>query len=207
MGKTIFIIILIAMLLLMGYTVAQRLPYFRRRRVGTVGEQKTNYILERFTRNKKCILMTNVFLPLYKDTCEIDHILIGGFGVAVIETKNLSGEITGSGQQLTHKIGNKVNKFYNPQLQNETHVKNVRYHLRKSEFKDVPIYSIVVFTSDNIKFPQEIGIHLSQLERVIKSLPDKNYNPKGIYTLLKKVRVMSPVAQLRHSVKVNKKNL
>ncbi len=183
----------------------ERIPFIKRKRTGTIGEKKTNYILTRFTRNKKCILMTNVFLPLYKDTCEIDHILIGGFGVAVIETKNISGEITGEGQYLTHRIGNKVNKLYNPQYQNETHVKNVQYHLKKTEFKKTPLYSIVVFTSDNIKFPSHAGIHITQLEKVIKQLPNKNCNYKGIHSYLKKIQVLSPVAQFRHSVKVSKK--
>ena len=150
--------------------------------------------------------MTNVFLPLYDSTCEVDHILVGKFGIAVIETKNISGELSGEGKQLVHKIGSRQYYLYNPTFQNESHVKNIQHHLNKAGCRNVPIYPFVVFTSDNIKFPQDIGISISGLEKKLKSLPDNKCDFKGLYSIIRKIKVVNPVQKLRHNIEVSDKN-
>jgi hypothetical protein len=182
-----------------------KLPYFKRKKIGSDGEAKTNEVLKKFVSQKKCMLMTNVVLPLYDGTCEIDHILFGKFGVAVVETKNISGELLGNGKQLVHKNGSRERMMYNPAMQNETHVKNVKYHLTKAGFKNIPIYSFVVFTSDNIKFPKSVGIHISELEKNIKNLPDNKCSAEKLYSAIDKIKVSDLFEKFKHNIKVSMK--
>lgn len=205
MEDTIFIMLFFIMVIWLAYAMILKLPYFKRKKIGSDGEAKTNEILKKFVSQKKCMLMTNVFLPLYDGTCEIDHIIFGKFGVAVIETKNVSGELSGNGKQLTLKNGRQEHTLYNPAMQNETHVKNVKYHLTKAGFKDVPIYSFVVFTSDNIKFPKSIGIHISELEKNIKKLPNNKCSAEKLYSAIDKIKVSDTFEKLKHNIKVSLK--
>lgn len=205
MEKMIFIIIILIIAVIMAIILIQRLPYFKRKKIGSSGEEKTNDILRKFVKNNNCLLMTNVFLPLYDGTCEIDHILFGKFGVAVIETKNISGELYGDGKQLTHKIGNQQYTMYNPKFQNETHVKNIQHHLNKAGYKNTPIYSFVVFTSNDIKFPKSIGISISELEKSIKKLPDNKCIYKKLFFAIQNVKVINPLEKLKHNIKVSMK--
>lgn len=92
----------------------------------------------------------NCYLP--KDdgkTTEIDVLLIHSTGIFVIESKNYSGWIFGSedGKTWTQTLrsGNgKIRKehFYNPIMQNSTHVK----WLREIVGTNIPIYSLIAFS-------------------------------------------------------------
>ena len=96
--------------------------------------------------------MNDVLLPLYDDMTQIDHLVIGPFGVVCVETKNHSGKITGRIEDVYWKqrLGLKAYTFYNPLSQNYTHVQAVRYFLRKERILNVPVYNLVVFSSNNV---------------------------------------------------------
>lgn len=206
MGEIIFIAAAAVILLAAILIKIQELPYFRKKQIGAEGEEKTNAVLRKFAKKHNCLMMTNVFLPLYDGTCEIDHILFGKFGAAVIETKNISGELSGTGRQLVHTVGKNSYTMYNPALQNETHVKNIQYHLTKAGYKNVPVYSFVVFTSDNIKFPDSVGIRLSELEKNLKKLPDSKCDCKKLFMAIKQKEVKNPVDKIIHNIQNDMKN-
>ncbi|MGN0606179.1 MAG: nuclease-related domain-containing protein [Oscillospiraceae bacterium] len=206
MNNLVFILIILFIAAVLSAIYLERKPYIQKKKIGSEGEEKTNKILRKYARKHKCLLMTNVFLPLYDGTCEIDHILFGKFGISVIETKNISGELSGDGKQLIHKIGSKQYYMYNPKMQNESHVKNIQHHLNKAGYRNIPIYPFVVFTSNNIKFPSDIGIPISELEKNLKNLPDNKCSFKELYDAIRKIKVMSPVQKLRHNIELTVKN-
>lgn len=92
----------------------------------------------------------NCYLPKEDGkTTEIDVLLIHSTGIFVIESKNYSGWIYGreSDKTWTQTLltGNrKVHKehFYNPIMQNSTHVK----WLREIVGTNIPIYSVIAFS-------------------------------------------------------------
>lgn len=194
MEKFLIILSMIVLLFLVLYFTDYFSP---NKKKGRKSEWKTYSCLKKIADKKKYKIMNNVYLPLYDKTSEIDHILIGNFGICVIETKGISGTVSGRGEQLTHKIGNKTYKFYNPQYQNKTHVNNIKYHLQKGKLK-VPVYSIVVFTADDIELKSPVGIYLKDLEREIRKIPASKCDTEKIYNYINSIRVKNPLKKFMH---------
>lgn len=92
----------------------------------------------------------NIFLPKGNDkTTEIDVLLICSKGLFVFESKNYDGWIFGDesykswtqtfakGRGRSHK-----ERFYNPVMQNASHISYLRRHIGES----IPVWSIIVFS-------------------------------------------------------------
>lgn len=100
---------------------------------GSYGEYLTEYILksEKIPGYRK--VLCNLYVPYNNSTTEIDIILIHENGIYVIESKNYSGWIFGSAnqQKWTQMLSkNKKNQFYNPILQNKTHISVLAKHMK-----------------------------------------------------------------------------
>ena len=174
------------------------LSYFSKgRRKGRAAEKKVSRALKKAFRKDHVHIMDNVYLPLYKGSCEIDHLVIGRFGVLVVETKGISGEISGSGEYLTHKIGSNTHSLYNPQHQNKTHTDNVKHHLKKGRFFDVPVFGIVVFTDKDLKYPQGLGSDIEGLKNYCKGLRNTGCYEDVLYDYFKSIQVRNPLKKLR----------
>ncbi|HAG04393.1 MAG TPA: DNA-binding protein [Lachnospiraceae bacterium] len=95
---------------------------------------------------KKGKILRNVYLPKDNgETSEVDVIYITQKGIIVIESKNYSGWIFGDekGQKWTVMLPNKQkNQFYNPILQNKTHIK----WMKNTVGEDIPLFSVIVFS-------------------------------------------------------------
>ncbi len=116
---------------------------------GKLGE----YMIYRYLRNYEksgAKFLFNVYIPKSDGTTsEIDLLMITDRGIFVFESKNYSGWIFGNeksqywyqtlpaGRGKSHK-----EKFYNPILQNESHIKYLRTFLAGES----PIESIIVFS-------------------------------------------------------------
>jgi hypothetical protein len=81
---------------------------------------------------------------------QIDLVVVAKVGIIVFEVKEYSGWIFGNGK---HKEWTKVlaygqerYRFYNPILQNNNHIGELRKKLR--QFANIPFFSIVVFYGD-----------------------------------------------------------
>lgn len=172
-------------------------------RKGRAAERKVAKALKKMSRKDNVRIMNNVYLPLYKKACEIDHLVIGKFGVLVVETKGVSGEITGSGEFLTHKIGKKTHTFRNPQYQNKTHMDNVAHHLKKGRFFDIPVKGVVVFADKDVTYPKGIGMGIDTLKKFYQSLHSAGVDTDVIYDYIKSIRVHDPIRKLsvRHHSK------
>lgn len=198
--KTKVILIVIAAVIALIFIALVCRHFSKGKRKGRAAERKVAAALKKMGKNDKIKIMNNVYLPLYRKTCEIDHLVFGRFGVLVVETKGISGVVSGNGKKLTHKIGLKVHKLYNPQLQNKTHVDNVVHHLRKQGFNTVPVNGAVVFTDDDLVLESpEIGMKLDGLRKFYSSLPDSGCNQDVLYNYFKSIEVKNPVKKFFHS--------
>jgi hypothetical protein len=129
---------------------------------GNNGEFLTFSKLEKLTGYFK--LMTNLYLPK-KDgsTTEIDLIMLSETGIYVFESKNYSGWIFGDekNKNWMQTLPNKQKeKFFNPILQNKTHINALKSVLGKDDeklFKSYIIFSErctlkkINVTSTNVK--------------------------------------------------------
>ena len=83
-------------------------------------------------------------------------------GIIVFEVKDFSGWIYGKGNQTNWTqvlaYGNEKYRFYNPILQNNIHIKQLRQKLKEN----VPFYSVIVFYGNS-------------------ELQDINFIPRGVF--------------------------
>lgn len=111
----------------------------------------------------------HIFHDLYltnikNDFSQIDVVVVTNVGIIVIEVKQLSGWIFGNGNQshwtqvLAH--GKQKYLFYNPILQNNTHISALKKQLLP--FGNIPFYSMIVVYGDCV-------------------LKEINYVPKGTF--------------------------
>ncbi len=113
---------------------------------GQIGEFATEYALTNDNLDGQLIVLKNIYIPRQGKTTEIDLIMIHEKGIFVFESKNYSGWIFGSADQLnwTQSLQNgDKNKFYNPIRQNRTHIKALAEFLEKpvSEFVSYIVFS------------------------------------------------------------------
>lgn len=199
----IFLIVLAAVIVLLAVWGA--VSYFSKgKRKGRAAEKKVAGAIKKLGKNDNIRIINNAFLPLYRNTVEIDHLVFGRFGVLVVETKGISGAISGSGKKLTHKIGTKVHKLYNPELQNKTHIDNVVHHMKKGGFGNTPVYGAVVFTDKELKNEAKVGMDLDGFKKFYNRLPDAKCNQDAVYHYFQKIQVNNPVKKLLHNF--NKKD-
>lgn len=92
-------------------------------------------------------------------TAQIDHLVICGAGIFVIESKKRSGMIFGGiqSEEWTQILGKKKYPLYNPIRQNNTHVKRLKEILH--DYNNLKYFPIVVFNDGLIlrgDFPKNI---------------------------------------------------
>lgn len=116
---------------------------------GTHGEYRIYKALKTYEDSGAKFLF-NVYVPSNEKFTEIDVIMISHHGIFVFESKNYSGWIFGGINQKTwvqtfpnHRGGSDKYKFYNPVMQNLTHVNFLQDYLDK----DIPLKSVIVFAN------------------------------------------------------------
>lgn len=128
-----------------------------------------------------------VFKPNGK-TSQIDVVIATNVGIIVFEVKDYSGWIYGNGNQqkwtqvLSH--GREKYHFYNPILQNEVHISQLKRVLKEN----IPFYSIKVFAGncklEDISFiPKNTFVTklyrvVEVIENIINNNPVANYKDK-----------------------------
>ncbi|MCL1969234.1 MAG: NERD domain-containing protein [Bacteroidetes bacterium] len=129
----------------------------------------------------KCgVLPEMIFHDIYlqKDNgtfSQIDLVVATTVGIIVFEVKDYSGWIFGTGykSQWTKVLayGKEKYRFYNPIMQNNKHIEDLRKKL--TQFENVPFYSVVVFYGDcvlkDISFVPN-GTFLVKSNRVLEVL-------------------------------------
>ena len=123
---------------------ASNIEEFQARNLGKFGEKLTERELKRVDGNHQ--VLRNLYVPYKGKTAEIDLVMVHEKGVFVFESKNYSGWIFGTAQQQywTQSLSNgEKNRFYNPILQNATHIAALAEYLKipRKEF-----FSYIVFS-------------------------------------------------------------
>lgn len=114
--------------------------------VGQFGEFSTEYALTNNNLDGELVVLKNIYIPRRGKTTEIDLLMIHEKGIFVFESKNYSGWIFGSADQLnwTQALQNgDKNKFYNPIRQNRSHINALAEFLERpvSEFMSYIVFS------------------------------------------------------------------
>lgn len=106
---------------------------------GQFGEFATEFALTNHNLEGELVVLKNVYVPYRGKTAEIDLLMIHETGIFVFESKNYSGWIFGSMDQLywTQSLqSGEKHRFYNPIKQNETHRKAL------AEYLNVPLSAL-----------------------------------------------------------------
>lgn len=121
---------------------------------------------------------------------QIDLVLATKVGIIVFEVKKYSGWIFGTGNQTKWTqvlaYGKQKYSFYNPILQNQKHIENLKTKL--TDFQNIPFYSVVVFFGDcefrDVRFiPKDTYLLKSSrviqvVKKIIKDNELANYKSK-----------------------------
>lgn len=110
---------------------------------GLHGERAVSKELYRL--GNKYIVFNDLLLKTGSGTCQIDHVVLSPYGIFVVETKNISGKITGCDEwKEWYWNGKDFNKtIYNPVMQNFRHIDVLSDTLGLSADNFI---SIIVFT-------------------------------------------------------------
>lgn len=112
--------------------------------IGKYGEYLTYKCLRHFEKIGGKFLF-NIYIPKENnETTEIDVLLVCSKGLFVFESKNYTGWIFGNETQRnwTQIIYDDKYRFYNPIMQNASHIE----HLKNLLGENVPMWSIIVFS-------------------------------------------------------------
>lgn len=135
-----------------AYYRITKIPYISilmRRDLGKYGEYLTYKQLKHF-ENEGASFLFNVYIPKDNgETTEIDVLMLTAKGIFVFESKNYSGWIFGNEERMnwyqtlpTGRGRSRKEHFYNPIMQNRTHIKC----LRALTGDNVPLYSVILFS-------------------------------------------------------------
>lgn len=167
---------------------------------GQFGEFATEYALTNKNLDGELVVLKNIYVPTQGKTTEIDLLMIHEKGIFVFESKNYSGWIFGSADQLnwTQSLQNgDKNKFYNPIRQNRTHIKALAAFLEKpvSEFVSYIVFSerctlkkVPADTSDVIIVRRPDM--LKKMKATLKTTPTK-YTFNDIQDIAKKLQPLT----------------
>lgn len=164
---------------------------------GKQGEDITYNIIKNNLRKNKGVVYRNLKIPLYNNTTEIDFLVISDNGVLCIENKHVSGKIIGETNDKYWKqikSDRSTKKMYNPIMQNEGHIKCLRYHFSKNNIDFIPIYSYIVFSNTNVKinFKQGNMGNIKLFEKYLKKyfLREKNkFKINDIKNVIDKIKI------------------
>lgn len=119
--------------------------------IGKMGEEDVHKAILRLPG--KGIVLANLYLPLSgssQETTEIDLLLIHERGVFCVEVKNFTGRVWGDSQYRNWRLypyhkpkdGAEYYEFYNPILQNATHVSALEDLLEGTSITSVVVFGV-----------------------------------------------------------------
>ncbi|MDE6290000.1 MAG: NERD domain-containing protein [Muribaculaceae bacterium] len=139
------------------------------RRSGKRGEKIVAKELGRL-KKKDYIVINDLMIPTSNNrTSQIDHVVVSTRGIFVIETKNHAGRISGGehAQYWQQHLSSQSRGFYNPILQNRSHLRAIRRLLPKM---DSGLFStMVVFTE-----AWRLDIKAEEIIKARRFLPDRH---------------------------------
>jgi F420-0:gamma-glutamyl ligase-like protein len=122
---------------------------------------------------------------------QIDHVIVFPGGLAVIETKNWSGQIYGQGNGKQWTVIRRRRKYLreNPIMQNREHIVTLRHVLGDS----VPMYNIIVFNRRaNLRISNVASagvIYSRRLAEIIRSIEDEQYTEVQVHAIYEQLQI------------------
>ena len=213
-GTTLLLLIFGVLVLVFGisYIIIKKQRQQGAAAIGKRGEKDVQKALKKIARKNGYRVIHNIYLPLYEKTTQIDHIVIGAFGVVAIETKALNGDIYGTETEKnwTQIIGTQKNKHYNPLLQNKVHVDCIQHILRTENIYRVNVDSLVVFAGKKVQLNIPKGIPVITLDLLKKYfkkpryLQDHQVDVQKVYNTLIQAQVTDNDKIKQHNQNVKK---
>jgi len=172
---------------------------------GVWGEIQVKLALGKNKPDKKYVI-NNLMIVNEGKSSQIDHVLINQTGIFVIETKNYAGRIYGSEDQKEWTqvlaYGKVKNKFYNPILQNRTHI----YALSKVLGQNKGFVSIIVFpkatlmtkTMTDVGYMGNVNRRIKKQKAIVFSIEEMN----EIYRKLLDYKTNPPVSNKEHVAEI-----
>lgn len=185
-------------------------------KIGKEGEKRVASALKKYAGIRSYKVINDIYLPLYDKTTQVDHILIGFFGILVVETKNVSGEVYGDPKKKDwlHIMGKKEKQrkhnLYNPLLQNQTHIDCIRHLLGQENIYNINIESLIVFSSKKVQLfiPKKLPvITFKKLKKYIRHPrfeKDNDIDVPKLYDALMKYKVTDKKLLSEHNSNVKK---
>lgn len=171
---------------------------------GQFGEYYIDFALTNHNLDGKFSVFRNVYVPCGNKTSEVDLIMVHEKGIFVFESKNYSGWIFGSEDQLqwTQSLnGGQKNHFYNPIRQNRTHINALSQYL---ELPPEAFYSYIVF-SERCELKQVppstascIIVRRPKMLRYLRDTLKTNpivYTPEDMQTICTKLSSLTNVSE------------
>lgn len=159
----------------------------KRKKSGALGRKRLASILRNFAGIRSFKVINNVDLPLGDGRyTHVDHILIGFFGVMVLENRSEPGDIYGEARDkewisvVTGKNGSESRKkFPNPVTLNQEHCEAIRNIFQQDKIYKVDIESYVVFTTRKMQLGVQPDLPVMNLKKFKKLLSRSRYSDNG----------------------------
>ncbi len=206
----------VAAVLILAVALSILLKKRKIKKLGIDGEKKVARVLKKYAGIRSYKVINDLYLPLYDKTTQIDHVLVGFFGILVVETKNLAGEVYGDPKKKDwlHIVGSKKHSLYNPLMQNQAHIDCIRHILGKENVYSVNIENLVVFSNKKVQLfiPNKLPIiNIKKLSKYLRKdsfEKDNNFDVEKITNILLKHQVTDKklIANHNKNVKIMAKN-
>ena len=143
-------------------------------------------------------ILRNVYIPTVDGkTSEIDLLIVSKKGLLVFECKNYAGNVYGDAKRnkWIQYVGSKKSYFYNPFMQNKSHVKHLKKYLE--EYGDIPVIPMVVtITRGKWKIknygPDDYLIGYNcHLKDILKKTPDSDFMTQHLDEIINKLQPLS----------------
>lgn len=147
-------------------------------------------------------ILRNVYIPTPDGrTSEIDLLVVSKKGLLVFECKNYAGNIYGDAKRKKwiQYLGKQKNYFYNPFMQNRTHVKYLKSYL--AQFGDVPAIPMVTTITrgkwkvKNCAADEYLLGYNSHLKDILAKTPDSELMARHFKAILAKLQPLSRPAE------------
>lgn len=186
----------------------------RQNKVDHFGDSAEEKVLSFLKKNfPRSVIIDSVYLKTPSGLTELDILMICEKGIFIIEVKSHNGYIITHGKFWTQRWRDKVVRFHNPVYQNNVHRTALDNIFRKRQsLASLPVYTVVVFTSPNVSFSQNVKdvIKLSSLSSYIKRRKtDKRMTKETIRTVEKFIKnnmETSRIKQSRHKKRIYQSN-
>lgn len=149
---------------------------------GAYGEWLTKYMFGSVRFKGYFKVLSNIYLPYKDSTTEIDIVLLHEKGIYVLESKNYSGWIFGSENQIrwTQSFSREQKEyFYNPIKQNRTHIAALSQYLGIDQ-RSMRSYIVFSERCELKKIPPDTNEYAIMYRNELISILNKELNNKPV---------------------------